>query len=480
MAIQADIDNALNKISNEYTGKRIGMPNGTCVGECTAPVTWFLYVLNNPWNLPMAHSRADGWGVNFPTELQPYFTHEQFQPGKAYPRGTILMWNSPHIAVVNHSDGSNVVSVFEQNADPDGAPCQMANRVINNSFHTCTYAMTPIIQAAAPQHPFTVTPLNPTEQLITVRACCSYNLDYPDVLQPYTGYPSNMRLEAVATVFHNNGKKYFMTDATGIEGFYEGDVTYYVEPAPLPPPPPPVQSPQGALPVPVATTEIYLETTLLTFPSATDALNHTKAKGTFGVGKYTVYATSNNGMLYINKNKGDVKWWINPADNTPEEVKQNVPVSTPEIKPVTVSTPVIPDAAPVSNPNQWKSTQSAFYLNRDPEVFTSRNLTPIQIFDLEGKHEPISLPAQKNDVRIVATFEVNGVLYGRPEACFNPKSQFYGSWYGVPMSALDYDSVTTAAERLALGTGRFKDKMLYEVSRGIKFLDGIKTKRSKK
>src|SRR5882757_8354698 len=116
MAQQTDIDNVINSITNEFTGRSISY-HGSYPNECSVPVAYYVDRLRGTSPVPsMANNRADGWGVAFPQALAPHFTHERFQVGKQYPRGTILMWNSPHIAIVLHSDGSNNVQVFEQNA----------------------------------------------------------------------------------------------------------------------------------------------------------------------------------------------------------------------------------------------------------------------------------------------------------------------------------------------------------------------------
>lgn len=165
MAQQADIDNIVNQIVNDYTGRSIAY-FGSYPNECSVPVAYYVDKLRGTSPVPgMANNRADGWGVSFPNALSPHFVHETYQPGRVYPRGTILMWNSPHIAIVLHSDGSNNVQVFEQNADPNGSVCGTKNRIINNAYHTCTYALIPIISVPpsppipAPIAPPVVTPV---------------------------------------------------------------------------------------------------------------------------------------------------------------------------------------------------------------------------------------------------------------------------------------------------------------------------------
>lgn len=176
---QTDINNIVNGTVNRFTGQTIAMPNGSYPGECTAPVVWYLQNMGAP--VPsMFNDRADGWGVEFPAALAPWFTHEAYQAGKAYPKGTLLLWNSPHIAVVISSDGSNNVEVFEQNADPNGSPCGTKTRVVNNAYHACTYALIPVVEVPAPAPPTPTPPAvyTPPAGAATVPSGKTQTLDY--------------------------------------------------------------------------------------------------------------------------------------------------------------------------------------------------------------------------------------------------------------------------------------------------------------
>jgi hypothetical protein len=147
--LQTTVDESVNWLTNTFTNQRVAFPNGSNMGQCTAPIVWLFNHLGLP--VPaMANHRADGWGTNFPAALASHWKHESFTPGRQYPRGTIMMWNSPHIAVVLHSDGSNVVQVFEQNADPDGSVCNSKSRVVTNNHRAATFVLIPIIDAPAP------------------------------------------------------------------------------------------------------------------------------------------------------------------------------------------------------------------------------------------------------------------------------------------------------------------------------------------
>lgn len=139
-------------VLNQFKGKHIAFPNGSNAGQCTAVAVWYLQLNNIPVPATMYGNRADGWGVQFPAQLAPYFTHEAYQSDKAYPIGTILMWNSPHIVVTLAVPSGNTVQVFEQNADPNGSVCQVYTRTITTSSRQCTYALVPIPkQVSQPQ-----------------------------------------------------------------------------------------------------------------------------------------------------------------------------------------------------------------------------------------------------------------------------------------------------------------------------------------
>lgn len=119
--------------------------NGTFPGESSVPVCYYVdMVLMTSSAPPMTNDRVDGWGTSFPTELVPFFTNEEYEVGRSYPKGTILIWDQPHIAIVVSSDGSDTVEVFEQNADPDGSVCGLKSRVLDDQQRICTYALVPI------------------------------------------------------------------------------------------------------------------------------------------------------------------------------------------------------------------------------------------------------------------------------------------------------------------------------------------------
>lgn len=141
---QAQINTALNNLIN-ITPTNEPLDAGLDTkGECTAPVIKFYEALG--WPIPpMANDSANGWGTNFPTQLAPFVTHQAYQAGVSYPEGTVMMWDSPHIAIVVSSNGSNTVKVYEQNADPNGSRPHLAERIVNNQYHRATYVLVPLV-----------------------------------------------------------------------------------------------------------------------------------------------------------------------------------------------------------------------------------------------------------------------------------------------------------------------------------------------
>lgn len=347
---QSDINNIVNGVLG-YSGQRIAFPDGRYLGECTAPIVWYLTNMGAP--IPaMADDRADGWGVSFPTELASFFTHEVFQPGKSYPYGTVLMWNSPHIAIVLHSDSSNYVQVFEQNADPNGASCQIFNREVNNVYHTCTYALVPIVENIFPAIPiFTITQEFPNGRNIRMNADHPrYQIDINPVVpmgMQHQGDP----IIAIKVATHVNGQEYFMAADSDTTGWNSQDVEDY-DPTPTAAP-----LPTGALTVPVLTSQYELIVPVKAYISSTDAKNGTKAvPALLEPGSYIQYPTPETDMIYLSLPTG-VKYWINPADNAVP-----APVTPP---PVVDAGWTPPRSAPLPTPTHpappnWKSTYKSF------------------------------------------------------------------------------------------------------------------------
>lgn len=166
MRQQTDINDIVNDLVNTYSGQTIAY-FGSFPGESIVPVAYYVDKLRGTSPIPpMANNRADGWGTDFPDSLAAVFTHEAYQSGKIYPKGTILIWNSPHMAIVCSSDGSNTAEVFEQNSDPDGSGCGIRTRVIENQYRMCTYALIPIVATEAVNEPI-IKPIHQPQMTIT-------------------------------------------------------------------------------------------------------------------------------------------------------------------------------------------------------------------------------------------------------------------------------------------------------------------------
>lgn len=192
---QSDINNKVNYIVNTYTGQRAAYYD-TDFGQASVPVCYYVDLITGEGRAPgMTNDRADGWGVDFPATLSPYFTHEAFLPNRVYPKGTILIWNTPHIAIVLSHDGANNVEVFEQNADPEGSPCHVATRSLVSTNAGCTYALIPIVvfeavpaptptETPSPKHTVPAAPLPypSSTKKITLDKTNGYN-SYTDALK---------------------------------------------------------------------------------------------------------------------------------------------------------------------------------------------------------------------------------------------------------------------------------------------------------
>lgn len=279
-------------------------------------------------------------------------------------------------------------------------------------------------------------------------------------------FNSGDRVPVYTKVHHLDGYDYYMT-VNDPGGYNIADWDFYIPP-PITPPTPP----QGAISLP-QTEKYVVVTTVKGYSTSNSAANDINARGIVTAGTYFVYNKA-NGMVNVTKEAGKPGSWINPTENTLDQPTPPAPVVEP------APAPVVP--ASVSNPNGWKSTQATYYIDRQPERFTSTNLATIDIQDLDGKHEAIPLPPN-TPVSIVSTFQKDGILYGRPEACFIESSKYFGSWYGIPMRVLKADKIynraTQAMERLSMNSAKVADKLYYEGVKIKQFLDGIKSKRKK-
>lgn len=477
MSTQLDINNIVNSVVNELGGQTKSFPNGGYPGQCTVPVAGYYIpaVIGQPAP-PMYADRADGWSVQFPTELANSFTPEPYQPGKAYPKGTILIWNSPHIAIVVSHDGSNTVEVFEQNADPDGSPCHTATRVINNSFHTCTYALLPIIQPdapiAPPAPPYTVENI-PTKTIELIRDAMLWNMQdttFPEMSSnPVAPYPKGYQETTAAIAHHQDGYDYYLVGNMSTTGFNTDDCQDYVAPAP-----PPVQAPvqlataAPAVTAPNTSATFVVKTNLNGYSSPGNALaSKPPVTMTFAAGvSYFVYSRL-NGMMNLTTKAGTPGAWVNPT--------LNVVVPSPP-------PPVTPLPAAVVNPlpkvdNSWKSMTP---LRRDRKPVEYEFQTNYTIHDLSGIRPPI--PAHRGDkILIYGTFPspTSSKRNYRPKLQADIGFQF---WFGVPVTDAFGNKIIEPVEVPAATDTTYivpnkvtiADKLYVYAKTGEKWLDGIK------
>jgi hypothetical protein len=139
---QAQINNFVNDLVNSYTGKTDAYQGGY-LGQSIVPIAYYVQMLTGV----TAPDLDKNWGANFPSSLAPYFNYESYTPGSVYPKGTILVWDSGHMAIVLSSDGGLNTEVFEQNGDPGLSGCHSASRLIEEpGVYTCTHAFVPLIK----------------------------------------------------------------------------------------------------------------------------------------------------------------------------------------------------------------------------------------------------------------------------------------------------------------------------------------------
>lgn len=406
---QNDINSAVDVIVNGYNDQRVAY-HGNYNGQCSVPVAYYAERLTGSRVPSMANDRADGWGVSFPASLAPYFNHESFRSGVAYPKGTILMWNSPHIAIVLSHNGGGMVQVFEQNADPDGSVCHVANRTLNTSTRSCIYALVPIVQASvqpvdSPVYDGSVVTVQPGWGLSQVAAAAGF---------ADANVPS--RWQVIATLNGWNDWQAFNASLKIGQVIKTG-----ITPAPIiAPPPPPPAPPAAPISSPSTADTYFVINGIPGYLSSGNAAARTNSNSTVpGSDNYYVYNRF-NGMINITHKPGQPGWWINPADNVVPAVPP--PVVQPE--PVSVAAPTLDPTPPLP---VWKTT----YVPLRPDRRGVRYVAtiPLLVRDQDSRGPDQQL-AQYKEIAIFGTFTKDGVLYGRPQL---KDDTGFGFWYGVSM-----------------------------------------------
>lgn len=464
------INNAVNAVVNNFTGQRIAMPNGQYLGECTAPICWYLHYLELPIP-PMHNNRADGWGVSNPSELMPFFTFEAFDVNKAYPRGSIIMWDSPHIALVlADTAGDNYVTCFEQNADPDGAPCGTHTRVLNNAYHHATFAMIPKIEPdTPPPPPFTVEEIDPKQVITNKQPTTMWGMNYGDLTamlaHPIKQVDQGTVLTVVEKLHHNNGYTYYR-EANNVDAWNTLDCDDYT-----PPPPKPYEPPAAPVPMKRAP-KVDIVTEVPYFATPANARNKYKEAGKLKAGSYYQISVENAMWNLSSDNMKDLQHWVNPSDNVPP--------------------PPEPEPTPDPGHDTWKASYQSFNANRKPVKYVMMQTYTVK--DLAGTGVPRKIK-QYTEVPIYGTFTASdGHLYGRLKLSIDTEWKY---WYGLPMipevvelEQEIYNPETDVSTRIATKQLTVRD---YEIlaldkvervaktveSLGAKFIDGI-TRRKKK
>lgn len=467
---QDDINNIVNGIVNTYTNQRIAY-HGGYPGECTSPVKYYVENVTGQQAPYMANDRADGWGTDFPAELAPFFYHEAYQPGKAYPKGTVLMWNSPHIAIVVYDNGSNTIEVFEQNADPDGSPCKTASRTVNNAYHSCTYAMIPIVVNPQPTPPpppapkYTVIETYPQGKQIQLNKDTSlwgmnyefaYMVDHP----VETGHKAGEIWTVTNKVHHEDGYDYYRRDGQ-VDGFNVTDCDDYT---------PPYIPPAAPAKLPKVTYYTVLPDVIKYYDNAEDAKADSNAKGVKAKGDYIQLARDGMAVKLVKSNSevnGD--FWISDFDNRPDvPPSQPVDIVTPVVEPVDPPTPpLIDDVKPAIKP-QYHWIRDDFQSIR----LTSTNTIPVPINDLEGKYPKQMLPPKHTEDYSMYTV-VNGKEYWLPD-----RTRKQGWMYGVDVAFLPEEPAPTTFDRNANGKADiidlFDNGLQGFIETSTKYFDGIK------
>lgn len=447
---QAAINSLVDELARIYSGHSIALPNGSYPNQCTVPVQGYYVPRITGQPAPSMYAdRADGWGVVMPYQLTSFFRHENYQPGKAYPKGTILMWNSPHIAIVMSHNGSNIASVFQQNADPDGSPCKVVNREINNAWHTCNYALIPIVEAPAPAvpqgPPYHVIANYPEGRKIVTnkQPTNKWGMNYAEfsymAAHPIMSVPKDTPLMMAELLQHDNGRQYYR-EAGNVDGYNTEDCDDYIPPAP------PKTTP--AAPLPMKLVENYeLLTTVMYFGSAADAQIRKNPISTINKGTYIVYGWL-DGVVNITKDNMKSGYWINPKDNVAPVVKAEEPKVAPKITEViTKAAESMPGPAPVVT-NDWReqaaklrANLSLFNLDASPVYYYSTNHEALDIFDMTGRVDEkkqdlayVTLKPNSHHIAMVGTVDVQDPDGERRRYVLPEK--YYGKdmFYLAPMS----------------------------------------------
>jgi hypothetical protein len=390
-----------------------------------------------------------------------------------------------HIGIATGNTTANQLEILEQNGATGNGSGTDGNAIRTRYIDRSRLAglLRPMVTSApaAPPPPpaprYQVTESYTPAKQIKLNQQPTYlwgmNYDFATMVKnPVETHNQGEICEVTNKVHHEDGSNYYRRDGQ-VDGFNVVDCDDYT------PPPPP------AAPVPFTASEKYqLDWAVPRYAIAADAMNKQNVVDTLSPSNgYFVYSRDLGMVNVTDDNQKNKQWWINPAQNVPP-----VPVAVPQpvvaqTTPIQVTTVPAPLTSVLRNPADWRTTLSAYNLLREPERFISINTTTIDIQDLEGKHEPIQLlPHTKVDA--IATFEKDGILYARPQACFLPDNKYFGSWYGIPTRVLKADAIYNRAgailDRLSLGNSRFGDRLISDFVRVRQTIDGILAKRKVK
>jgi hypothetical protein len=388
----------------EWDGKQVTKFGGQCVALVAE------FEAEN--NRPIIWGDAATWANN-PSMLSAYdwIANNPNDSNQLPNQGDIVIWggNLPytngagHIAFYDHNLTGHQFMSFGQNSGGPSAHFQSHSwdyvvgwyhfrqtppaLVIINPI-TSYESISPVIAMVTNKQPTVWWGLNNTTT--------DFNSFYPAAKLDF-----GTQFEVAGYAHHINGQTYAMSPTDfnrAIQGDFSTNNGVNVNDLSTIPVVAPVYTPpQAPVTVPLATKPYSVIVTIKAYPSDTDAKNDTNASTTVAPGEYLIYKTADSGMLYIGKTQGEVKYWINPAENHEpviEVVKPNVPAivlggwDTPKPKPVVAPSPA---PAPVAKPSIFTTSKQELadsyqpFHDKNGEVFVCyRFLVDYVLQDLTG------------------------------------------------------------------------------------------------
>lgn len=324
-----------------------------------------------------------------------------------------------HFCLVDHVENGQVFIIDSWDGMYKG-PAQYVG-VYHSPVAWATYVKAaPAPVSSGP--PYAVEDIDPKQVITNKQPTTMWGMNY-DNLQAMVAHPiktveKGKILTVSQKIHHNVGYTYYR-EAGEVDAWNEKDCDDYVAPAPY-------TGPAGAAMVPIALQKYSLVTTVMAFPSATDAANHTKGQSTLSPGNYVIFKTAMNGMLNLTKDITSAGVWVNPADNVP-------PAPKPQPEPVPVTVAPAPAPKPKDRlPDDVKAGIKYFNADGSPVKFVLAY--PYNFVDLNGYSSKPVKRGLGDEVEFVGTFAYRGAEWARvyvPEP--NGMHQNKNLWFAIPM-----------------------------------------------